>query len=364
VRILICPCGEGFGHTMRCIAAARELEKRGYEVYFAAYKTSKRIIEENFGFEVFDTHAEISLTGKEGKFDFKRSALNSKKILYNLVRAAHREYKLIKNLKIDMMISDSKYSALFAAKLENIPSILIINQNRIRPKGKTRMLGYFIGGFLNVFNRLADVIIVPDFPPPYTVCEYNLKNLEKLVFTGPLIQYDSKKYEKEKRFILSLIGGFGYRLRILKFLNRLAEKREDLEFKLICGTAKPKGLKRLKNIDIIRFEKNMGNLFARAEIVVAHAGHSTLMEILCFGKPCIIIPDLNHPEQENNAKKIEELGCGIVLSHRNLSQKRLENAIERIRNDKSYEKNARKMSKLSEKFNGRRKIIDIVENLG
>lgn len=361
MRILFIPCGEGYGHTIRCIAVASEFLKQGHEVFFAAYGDSKKILKK-YDFKVFKTNREIALTGKEGEFDIKQSALESKNILYLITKAALKEYKIIKKINPDIVISDSKYSALLAAKFAGKKSMIIINQNKVLFREKARIFSPIFSLILNKADALANTIIVPDLPKPDALCGPCINKQKNMYFIGPLLRFEAKKYKKKQEYVLSIIGGFGYRSRILKLLNKIAEKRLDLNFKLICGTHKI-ALKKLKNVEVIAFEKNMQELFAKASLIVSHAGHTTLLEGLAFGKPCIVIPDLNHPEQERNAKQFEKLGCGIALSHKNINEKILEKAIEKILKNKSYRKNAERFAEQAAKKDGRKSIIKIAEKL-
>lgn len=74
MKILISVCGEGFGHTTRCVAIGEAL-KNDYEISYIAYGKSKNFIEK-YGFKVFETFPEIKLKGKDGKFDITSSILN------------------------------------------------------------------------------------------------------------------------------------------------------------------------------------------------------------------------------------------------------------------------------------------------
>jgi len=45
MKLLILICGEGLGHTSRCLALGKELISAGHETYFGAYGYSKKLIE-------------------------------------------------------------------------------------------------------------------------------------------------------------------------------------------------------------------------------------------------------------------------------------------------------------------------------
>ena len=63
---------------------------------------------------------------------------------------------------------------------------------------------------------------------------------------------------------------------------------------------------------------------AQAKVAIVHGGLTTLHETLSFGKPVLIILDPKHPEQQNNAQKIVEMGAGISIDGRNITPESLE----------------------------------------
>ncbi len=362
MKILISVCGEGFGHTTRCIAIGESL-KNSYEIAYIAYGKSKDFIEKH-GFKVFETFPEIKLKGKDGKFDITSSIFNKE---YSPKKAIKREINIIKEYNPDLVISDCKYSTVVAAKLLKKPVICISNQNYTKYKLKTDLIVYPTMKALNIINERCEKFIVPDFPLPYTICEYNLKIIKNMEFIGPLIRYDVDNVNDDGSYILSVIGGFEYRYKILEELGKIA-LNNNLNVKLVCGSYEvAKKLKndlnltsyKDKNVEIIPITTNMEELIKNAELIVSHGGHSTIMEALSFGKPLIVIPDLDHPEQGNNAKKVHDLGCGIALSYKELY--RLEEAVFDIRNMKMYKRNALKMRELAKKYNGKKNIKKIID---
>ncbi|WP_269848631.1 hypothetical protein [Methanosarcina horonobensis] len=47
MKILLFICGEGLGHTGRCLALGREFLAAGHEVNFGAYGYSKELVQKN-----------------------------------------------------------------------------------------------------------------------------------------------------------------------------------------------------------------------------------------------------------------------------------------------------------------------------
>ena len=58
-----------------------------------------------------------------------------------------------------------------------------------------------------------------------------------------------------------------------------------------------------------------------------HGGLTTLHEALLFEKPVLIIMDPNHPEQQNNARKIVNMGAGTFVNGKTVTKEELEQKI-------------------------------------
>ncbi|MFF3263905.1 macrolide family glycosyltransferase [Streptomyces sp. NPDC002932] len=65
-----------------------------------------------------------------------------------------------------------------------------------------------------------------------------------------------------------------------------------------------------------------------ASAVVCHAGISTMLEAISFGKPLVVITYT--PEDRVNGRRTEELGLGVALSGHELTPERLREAVETV----------------------------------
>jgi UDP-N-acetylglucosamine--N-acetylmuramyl-(pentapeptide) pyrophosphoryl-undecaprenol N-acetylglucosamine transferase len=66
---------------------------------------------------------------------------------------------------------------------------------------------------------------------------------------------------------------------------------------------------------------DMGAAYARAALVVARAGATTVAELTACGRPAIVIPypHAAHGHQERNARAVEAAGAGVVILERDLA---------------------------------------------
>jgi MGT family glycosyltransferase len=73
------------------------------------------------------------------------------------------------------------------------------------------------------------------------------------------------------------------------------------------------------------------DVLAEASVFVTHAGMNSTLEALYFGVPMVAVPQM--PEQDANARRIEELGYGRRLAPDKLSAKKLRAAVADVAED-------------------------------
>ncbi|MDM7918141.1 MAG: glycosyltransferase family protein, partial [Methanosarcina sp.] len=122
MRIMIFMCGEGLGHTSRCLALGKELLAAGHEIEFGAYGYSKDLVEKT-GYQAQEIPSEIKLVGKAGGLDMAGSIEATLKNAQLL--GGPRVLKLIRDFKPEVVVSDSYYLSILAAIVLKIPVYLI-----------------------------------------------------------------------------------------------------------------------------------------------------------------------------------------------------------------------------------------------
>ena len=135
MKIMIFICGEGLGHTSRCLALGKELLAAEHEIKFGAYGYSKDLIEKT-GYTTQEIPSEIKLVGKAGGLDLTGSieaTLKSAQLL-----GGPKVLKLLRDFKPDVVVSDSYYLGTLAAMVLKLPVYLIINQSNMEEFFKNR----------------------------------------------------------------------------------------------------------------------------------------------------------------------------------------------------------------------------------
>lgn len=371
MRIMLLICGEGLGHTSRCLALGKEFLAAGHEVSFGAYGYSKEMIEKA-GYKVSEIPSEVKLVGEAGALDLKGSVnatLRNTKLL-----GGPRFMRLIKNTDPTVIVSDSYYLGALVGITRKIPVYIIINQSNMEEFFKNRgvplrILGRMTKKFYNQIFEKVDKIIIPDFPLPYTVCKKNLsltmKLDEKLFYSGPLLKEKYEEIEElslKKPHIVSLIGGFGYREPIFRKVLETAKLDQSIHYTLISGPSldSSKITDLPENVELLKFIKDTYPYLKSSDAVIAPGGHSTMMEALSFGTPILSFPDKGHSEQENNAVVIDEEGYGRMLSYSTPPEVILE-CIREVLEEERYGNKMERLRRLARELNGPATIREMLE---
>jgi uncharacterized protein (TIGR00661 family) len=222
------------------------------------------------------------------------------------------------------------YGGVLAARMQHVPVVFITNQNHFNGPGNSNIPVWKILNFLiRRYLRLARGIIVPDYPPPDTVSEYNIVvpagEENRYHFTGPFLDVDPARYTYAWSTIFTSFGGEPYKLPLYQLLRKIADEHKDLFFDVFyTGAILPESSGNFASHGYI---PNLYEHLARARIAIVHGGLTTLHETLLFEKPVLIIMDPGHPEQQNNARKIVDMGAGISVDGRKLTHEMLERKI-------------------------------------
>jgi uncharacterized protein (TIGR00661 family) len=214
------------------------------------------------------------------------------------------------------------------------------------------------------YVKNSSKIIIPDNPPPYTVSEYSIGNLDnvglngKVEYVGSFVDTSPVKGAQEHIFA-PISGPIGTRAKLVKTLIPVLKK---LKTKCIIslGTPGKKATTKIGNCELHTWlsTEERQEAMKNAKFVIFSGGHATCFETIKYGKPSICIP--TQPEQLGNAAKLQDLNCSITAKNR----KELEKAVEKMENEKeTYNKNVAALNEFSNRFKGLDRAVSIVETL-
>lgn len=378
VMRLLYSCSElGLGHASRTIALGKILEQRGHEVFFFSGEKAFQLLKREFKnvYPVtpvgwYENASGIITSASMVNMFFPLSFFNNEKNKFETkssiaMEVIHRYYDLranIKKINPDVLIADGDINALRLAHKWKIPAVYITNL--IRPShGFSALLGPG-ERLLERYTVNCAKVIIPDNPPPYTVCEYNIGDVnsigvkDKIEFVGSF--FDTKPTNGLGNYVFAPVSGpYGTRA---KLLNMLVPTFENLGVKAMISLGIPGEKKKGKRNGCSVYSwltpDERKECMKNASIVIFSGGHITCFETIKYAKPSICIP--TQPEQLANAAKLKDLRCSITVKNR----QQLTEAIKEIESNYSiYKKNVERLNKISNKYAGVNRAAEIIEGI-
>jgi UDP-N-acetylglucosamine--N-acetylmuramyl-(pentapeptide) pyrophosphoryl-undecaprenol N-acetylglucosamine transferase len=381
------PYGVGLGHASRLLMVADHLKQERVNVQFSSYGEAVSYISMR-GYKCATVSPVEFAWSMEGGFSVKDSIANLPVWFANFSRQVNQETRNIMECNPNIVLSDSRLSPIMAARLLKVPSVVMLNQiklllsPRLHDLVAPRIFENVVGEFLGSMWAMADRILVPDLPPPYTLCAHNVwdigsasRRLEYIGFASPRPQIN-----KEHRIKVANILGFD-RSRPLVFIHvsgpvqtrpaflKVAvetAKRLDPKIQFVISAGNPRGTSDPTRIGRLSWYYEWcpvrDEIFAASDLLVLRGGHVALSQAIQFGKPVVTVPIENHGEQLGNCAKIEELGAGVMLYPNRLRPEQLGDAIEKVLGDSYYNKKAAELQRLAEKLNGIDNVVKIVRS--
>ncbi len=394
MRLYFAPCGIGLGHAGRCIAIAN-MFRNNAKILFSSYNEAVDYIKkENFDVEKVP---EIYFYEKiDGTFDLKRSLSAGPKIIINFLRQIGAEIHLMEHFKPDVVISDSRLSSIIAARTMGFKSILILHQLRImiphlKPidkKIKQKIKDHterFILETLGSLWNLSNIILVPDFPPPFTIARSNVipshKYLNKLKLIGPIISkypWELPPKDEIRKKLKEELGIDDSPLIFIAMSGTLAEKKYITErlikilqdfpqsYNIIIsrGISNNNGISKInEKIIICNWINDRYALLKACDLLITRGGHNTVSEAIYYGKPMIIIPTPAHSEHQGIAKSIVNMKIAKCIQQYNLSKDILLSSINEILNSSDILSNIKELENFASKFNALKTIYDIINKI-
>lgn len=381
------PYGVGLGHASRMMMLAERLGDSDVDIRFSSFGEGAHYISMQ-GYECMTVPPVEFAWSIEGGFSVKYSISNIPQWFTNFPRQVRDEINNIIKYDPNIVVSDTRLSSLVASKILNIPSIVILNQvklllsPRLREFKISRTWEKMNGELVGLIWRIADRILVPDLPPPYTIAEQNtwdissvMKKLEYVGFTAPKSYITEAQLretaaqlgiDRSKPIVFIHISGpLKTRIPIIRTsIEACKSLRPEIQYVISegrpGGDIKPRKITRLGwyyEWCPIRDE-----IFAMSDVLVLRGGHTTISQAIQFGKPLITIPIENHSEQLGNSNKIAKIGIGIRLEANKIKANQITCAIHQLLDDNRFQQKAEELMRLTERLDGIDNIVKIVRS--
>jgi uncharacterized protein (TIGR00661 family) len=370
-RIYISICGEGFGHSSRALAIAEELIDRGCDVILGSYGYVYDYLKAQKLCKVVKVPEEIVIKGANGEFNLEKSFLITlKNVLMKTRTMVNKERDVIKKNRISCVISDGRITPIVAGGYHlglpvlHVTNITSIGKSLLKKRLDNLLAKKPLDFVTKTTSVLCDEIIIPDFPPPNSICYYSLSDKKRIkkktIFVGPVVKkelYTTKLIKTKKNTVLSIIGGHTYREPLVDCVVKAAGLNKNFNFIVISKLIKK--YEKKDNLELMPFVDDIQPYLKSSDLIISQSGHSTLMEMICSGKTGIVIPDKKQYEQQSNARRVKEMKLFMTMNYDNLKPEILIKNLKILTEDKDYKKNVLKLSKLADRMKGSKKIADI-----
>jgi len=362
----------------RCVPIAKRLEGRGAQVLFSTYRDGVRYAQQE-GVPVVEVPPIGFRVKPDGTVDFKQTAVNPGPFFasFTLLRQVDAEVEVMKAFEPDVVVSDSRISPLIAAKLLRIPEVCILNQFQIivpRRRRFLRLAKLVDAGALAIIGKIWTTgirVLIPDFPPPYTLSMGNLRipnSYQKRVrLIGPVLPLDPDELPSQKEIrrklglsedkpvvFAPISGPAKERAYFTGILRQIFREFPD-DYQVVMSLGYPNtSTAPIQNgaLTVYQWVPNRFEYLKACDLVIARAGHGTLTQSICYGKPLILVPTPNHTEQLNNAKKAAELGIAQVIEQDKLNKQTLLATVQGMLRLDEFRERAKQIQGEVQKLNG------------
>lgn len=381
------PYGVGLGHASRLVMVADQLQNNDVRVRFSSFGEAASYITMR-GYKCATVAPVEFAWSMGGGFSIKNSLANIPLWFANFSRQVNQETRNMTMYSPDIIVSDSRLSPLLAAKLLRIPSIVVLNQvklllsPRLRELAVARLFEKMVGELLGSMWNMADRVLIPDLPPPYTISAHNVwevgstaPRLEYIGFTSPkpsVTEGEVNRVVKKLEFdrsrpvvFIHVSGPAGTRMALVRVALE-ASKMLDSKIQFVISEGNARGSTEPRKVGesgwYYEWCPVRDEIFAMSELLVLRGGHVALSEAIQFGRPVVTVPIENHGEQLGNSAKIAELGMGVMLRPKGLKAEQLASSISEVLGNPQYRRKAAELQKMTEKLNGIENVVQIVRS--
>jgi len=350
-RIYFGSCGMGLGHVSRNVPIAQEIVRHGGEVLFSTYLEGVHYINK-YGLPVVaapDLSMDVDVTGS---IDIKAATLLSGiENILTFLDQVRFEIQTMQAFDPHLVFSDTRVSTIYAARLLKIPVVLLLNQflPRVPRERDTLLFRFMDGTVLTTLGRswaLSSIILIPDFPEPYTISLDSLRMPRRVgarvKLVGSILQQppgDTQRIEEirkslgvedgQKLIYAGISGPNAEKIPVINKLIPILSKFPD-RYRVVMSMGIPNGSSKphkMGKLTLIPWIENRFDYLEACDLVISRAGHETLMQSIGYGKPSIIIPMPKHPEQYGNARRAMEMKVAKAMHQKDLT---LDHLVQRV----------------------------------
>ena len=377
-------CIPAHGHTNPTLALVRELTQAGHEIWYFSFEQFREKIEAAGAHFIPCDGYDFEMEDKENGARVGKDKAFAVELLVNSTLALDEmASENIARIRPDLVVSDSvafwgkltamkhglpyvcstttfafnRYSAAYMKEGPGDIAKMLLTMPKInRQIRRLREKGYPVKGILDIVQNDNDTNTIV-----YTSKEFQPRSetfSDRYHFIGPSIRPVVTPMEKtaDKTVYISM----GTVDKDEAFYHRCIEAFRDTDYQVILSmgmnaeqfTDLPDNIRAYPSVDQMA-------VLSIADCFVTHCGMNSASEGLYFEVPLVLFPQT--PEQGAVAKRVEELGAGLML--KDTSAEGIRKAVETAMSDPSYKEAASKISAGFKSCGGVKEAREFIESL-
>jgi len=319
-RILVCPLDWGLGHASRMIPVINKLILHKFEVIIAADNYPYQLLKQEFSNLEILRFSSCNIRYATGRSQILKILMQFPAFCWSIWKEHQQLKKIIKNNKIDIVISDNRFG-LWSNKAY---SIFVTHQISIKIPKSIR----FMEGFVNSINRWFisryNRCWIPDFQGSESLagelsntsllpqnCRY-IGSLSRFS-TMSLINNHSKDYSCQ---LLAVLSGPEPQRTI--FEKKIIDQAILYNIQTIIIQGKPKSefnREDLSNITLASHlpAEQLKTALLNAENIICRSGYTSIMDLMDLQLSAILVPTPGQTEQEYLSKIYQSKGFFYVI---------------------------------------------------
>tara|TARA_X000000368_G_scaffold380772_1_gene336784 strand:- start:6238 stop:7287 length:1050 start_codon:yes stop_codon:yes gene_type:complete len=298
-RILLAPLDWGIGHATRCVPIIKALIANNFTVVIAADGRPLHLLSKEFPkLEI------IRLPGYNIKYSSYLAMsinilLQVPKIIWNIKKENTTLNDIIKDYKIDGVISDNRFG-LHAIK---IPCVFITHQLEIQSPYFTEKIQRFNYRYINRFNvcwvidnkenNLAGKLSRPNILPNNTI------------YIGTQSRFKYEKMAKKYDFLAIVSGPETQRKILERGLTKALQSRTERSL-IVLGKPELNNTSQIGNLTIKSHlgTEELNKVILQSKLIICRPGYSTIMDLEKLRSKAFFIPTPGQTEQEYLSKEL------------------------------------------------------------
>lgn len=298
--VLIAPLNWGLGHASRCVPIIRWLVSQESNFIIAADGNALSFLKKEFPKETF-----VRLEDNKIKYFKKFPAwisilLQLPLFFFSILKEKKEILKIVDEHQIDVVISDNRYGL----RTKKTSNILISHQLNLNAGFFSFIPNFIIYHLISNF----DYCLIPDYQRIENSLAGKLSHPKKnpktnLEYINPLSRYEKLNLLESHLIPVLVSGPEPLKTKLIKqLLSKLINT--SFSYVFLCGDVENYILENYHNCTLKNHEttENINTLLCEAPLVIASGGYSTIMDMHCLDKNCILIPFCGQTEQEYLAK--------------------------------------------------------------